>query len=135
MSQYVVLGPTSKVRINAQTFAVTSGSIRYNADVPECTDSENTGYKEQKSGGLVAAEINFQGQISTTVSPFTAPLSITPSSSIALIVYPKGTSYTGFTFTSVIVRDFNIEFRVQGSQPVTFNFSGVSNGSFTVPSD
>lgn len=135
MSVNIILSPIAKVRINATTFAVTSASLNYKADVNESTDSENTGYKEYRTGGLVDVEMTFQGYLDTTVSHFTAPLSIQPGASVAVLFYPKGLSYTAYTFSSVIVRNFNVDTRVQGSQPATFSFTGVSSGAFTVPSD
>jgi hypothetical protein len=134
MSQFVLLGPDAKVRLNTQIYAVVSGQYREVADVADTTDTESTGYKENK-GGNKQLEVTLTAQKSTAVAPHIAPMLLRAGSTCALILYPGGTGRGGYEVASFRLREFQGDFRVEGSAPQQFTFSGVSNGTYTVPGD
>lgn len=130
-ADFTILGPSARVVINDQNFAVVTGRYRRVADVPDTTDTESSGYKRNK-GGLRQLEAEFEAhQATDVINPHIAPLLIVEGDLIDLQIYPDKDETFNISCGTFRVESIEGNFRVAGSEPQSLRISGKSDGLFT----
>lgn len=124
-------GKTGRTTVNAQTIKNNEWDVTYRGADLDTTNFESNGYEEGLTG-LIGADWTIKGDWDAGVNPYDNPPGLYPrDDGVNMVLYPKVADNKPFTFPLWRCDSTRVGVRTDGK--VTFDASGKSQGSFSIP--